>query len=241
MAPYIYGVYNGAHVIDLNKSVILLERAAAYLASVASKDGKILFVGTKPVAREALKEAAKSCDMPYVSHHWPGGLLTNYKTLRASVKRLYQLRILLAKGGQNFKKRERLQLEIQKERLERAIGGIENMGGLPDAIFIIDIGYEKIALSEAKKLMIPVVGVVDTNNDPSQTNYPITGNDESLRAIKLYLKIITTAISKARSASGVFRQQRNSASIQVKNFTKKGDWKRPEKSDNSTHPNGSGD
>jgi small subunit ribosomal protein S2 len=203
MAPYIYGSRNKLHIVNLEKTLPMFNDAVNFLSKIAAKKGKVLFVGTKLAAQEAVKEAAIRCGMPYVDHRWLGGMLTNYKTIRQSIKRLKELDIMFEKQnfGQLVTKKEILNLGREHEKLQRSLGGIKAMNGLPDAIFVVDVGYEKIAITEAKKLSIPVAGIVDTNNDPAGIDYIIPGNDDSIRAIKLYLNTIADAILHAKGAS----------------------------------------
>lgn len=199
MAPYIFGSKNKIHIIDLEKTLPLYKQAINYLSSVAAKKGKILFVGTKQQARDFVRNEAIRCRMPYVNYRWLGGMLTNYKTIRQSLKRLKELEGLRdSTTFTRIAKKESLSIMREITKLEKSLGGIRDMGGLPDAIFVIDVGYEKIVISEASKLKIPIVGIVDTNNSPDGIDYIIPGNDDSMRAIQLYLKGITDAIVDAR-------------------------------------------
>lgn len=201
MAPYIFGIRHKIHIINLEKTLPLYLDVLQFVADVASKRGKILFVGTKPAAREIIREEAQRCGMPYVDHRWLGGMLTNYKTIRQSIKRLRELEQMITDGSiSKLIKKEALQVVREKEKLERDIGGIKDMGGIPDAIFIIDVGHEKIAIAEAKRLGIPVVGIVDTNNTPDNINYIIPGNDDSTKAIRLYTSGVADVILAARTA-----------------------------------------
>ena len=200
MAPYIYGAREKVHIINLEKTLPLLDEAMNFLGSIAGRGGTILFVGTKRQARESVEEKAKSCGMPYVSHRWLGGMLTNYRTVRHSVDRLISLEELFAgdKIGR-LSKKERQRLVREHAKLARSVGGIKEMSDRPDALFVIDVGYEKIAVTEAGKLGIPVVAVVDTNNRPDGVDYVIPGNDDSIRAIDLYLSAAADAINAARA------------------------------------------
>lgn len=201
MSEFIYGTHYQVHIINLEMTVAYLRDALNFIYNCAAKRGKILFVGTKYAASEIIKEEATRCGMPYVDHRWLGGMLTNYKTIRQSIKRLRDLETTFESGGfEGFTKKEKLQLMREKEKLERGLGGIKDMGGLPDALFVIDVGHEKIAIDEAVKLGIPVVGVVDTNNSPDKVDYLIPGNDDSVRAIQLYSKAIADTILEARSS-----------------------------------------
>ncbi len=199
MAPFIYGKRNKIHIINLEKTLPMFNDALNFLGSVAANKGKILFVGTKQSAQDVVAEQARRCGMPYVAHRWLGGMLTNYKTIRQSIKRLKELDEMFANNAfVGLTKREILDLTREQEKLERSIGGIKNMGGLPDALFIIDVGYEDIAVLEARKLSIPIVGVVDTNTDPENADYIIPGNDDAIRAISLYASAVADAILDAR-------------------------------------------
>ncbi len=195
MAPYIYGARNELHIINLDKTLPSYQEALNFMLSVAAKNGKVLFVGTKRAARATIREEAQRCGMPYVDHRWLGGMLTNYKTVRLSIKRLKDLLEMEENGTMDkFPKKEALSLRREREKLERSLGGIKDIGSLPDALFVVDVGAEKIAVQEARKLKIPVVGIVDTNNDPDGVDYVIPGNDDAIRAIKLYVKGIADAI-----------------------------------------------
>lgn len=196
MSEYIYGSRNDIHIIDLEKTMPLLQDALHYISKLASNKAKILFVGTKRAAQAAIREHAKSCGMPYVDHRWLGGMLTNYKTVRQSIVRLKDLKKMRDEGVfETMIKKEALMLTRELEKLERSLGGIEDMGGLPDALFVIDVGFEHIAVEEARRLKIPVIGIVDTNNDPDHIDYIIPGNDDSMRAVNLYLSYVADAIS----------------------------------------------
>jgi small subunit ribosomal protein S2 len=201
MIPYIYGVRNGISIIDLEKTREYIIEALSYIAKVAAKPGsKILFVGTKRAAQDVIKEQAIRCGMPYVNHRWLGGLLTNYRTIRQSVKRLKELESKSQDGSfDQLTKKEILNLQRQMDKLERALGGIKDMGGLPDALFVIDRGYEDIAIAEAQKLKIPIVSIVDTNHSPDGIDYIIPGNDDAARAIMLYTKMVADTILEARA------------------------------------------
>lgn len=202
MQNYIFGIHNQIHIIDLEKTLPLYQDAVNFLGNVAANRGKILFVGTKFASQDLIREYAQKCGMPYVDHRWLGGMLTNYKTVRQSIKRLVELEELRDKNLlQNMIKKEALTLTRELEKLERSLGGIKDMGGLPDALFVVDVGHESIAVTEANKLRIPVVGVVDTNNDPERIDYVVPGNDDALSAIELYLSHITDAIMDAQTAN----------------------------------------
>ena len=206
MAPYIFGERGKIHIINLEKTLPLFNDALNYMGSMAAKGGKILFVGTKRAARVSVREAAERCGMPYVNHRWLGGMLTNFKTVKNSIKRLKDLEQMAEDGSLNrLNKKERLTLSREQEKLERSLGGIKNMGGLPDALFVIDVGYERIAVAEARKLGVPVVAVVDTNNSPEGLAYSIPGNDDAIRAIRIYMDAAADAVrdGKATGANHV--------------------------------------
>lgn len=201
MASYIYGIRNKIHIIDLGKTLPLFQDALNYIGSSAANKGKILFVGTKYAAQDIIQQEAERCKMPYVNHRWLGGMLTNYKTIRQSIKRLKELEALFdsSKFGRLTKK-EILGLEREKAKLNNSLGGIKNMGGIPDALFIVDVGHEKIAVLEANRLGIPVIGVVDSNNDPDGISHIIPGNDDSTRAIRFFASSVADAIIEARAS-----------------------------------------
>ena len=202
MAPYIFGARNKIHIINLEQSLPMFNDAANFLGKMAANKGKILFVGTKRSAQEPLKAAAQRCGMPYVNRRWLGGMLTNYKTVKASIKRMKDLDTMSTDGTlEKVSKKEALNISRQFEKLERSLGGIKDMNGLPDALFVIDVGYEDIAVKEAKKLGIPVVGVVDTNNTFDQVDYVIPGNDDAISSIKLYVNGMADAISESKQAA----------------------------------------
>ena len=184
MAPFIFGERNRIHIINLEKTQPMYAEAANFVKSVIADGGKVLFVGTKRSAREAVQEEARRCGMPYVNQRWLGGMLTNFKTIRGSIKRLAEITEMSANGALDKRgKKEATQLRREKDKLERSLGGIKHMESLPDAMFIVDVGHEKIAIHEAKKLGIPVVAVVDTNCSPDGVEYVIPGNDDAMRAI----------------------------------------------------------
>ena len=199
MSPFIFGERNKIHIINLEKTLPRYQDAANFLGKIASKRGKILFVGTKRAARGIIKEHADRCGMPYVDHRWLGGMLTNFNTVKQSIRRLKDLETMAADGSfAKLNKKEALMLTREMEKLDRSLGGIKDMNGIPDALFVIDVGHEKIAVSEAKKLDIPVAGIVDTNNSPVGIDYVIPGNDDAMRAIKLYVEGIADAIIESR-------------------------------------------
>ncbi len=200
MAPFIFGERNRIHIINLERSLPLYNDAASFVKSLVADGGKVLFVGTKRSAREAIATEAARCGMPYVSHRWLGGMLTNFKTIRQSIRRLGEIDELLASGLIEARsKREAQMLRREKDKLDRSLGGIREMDGLPDALFIVDVGHEKIAVHEAQKLGIPVVAVVDTNCAPDGISYVIPGNDDAMRAIQLYAAGIADAVLEGRS------------------------------------------
>jgi len=200
MAPYIFGHRNRIHIINLEKTAVMFGDALTYVRKLASNKGTILFVGTKRQAREIVAEEAARAGMPYVDHRWLGGMLTNFKTVKTSLKRLKDMEAATLDGTlERMSKKEALSFSRELEKLQRSLGGIKDMNGLPDALFIIDVGYQKIAIQEAKSLNIPVVGVVDTNNSPEGVDYVIPGNDDSARAIRLYARDVADAILEGRS------------------------------------------
>jgi small subunit ribosomal protein S2 len=199
MAPYIFGERGKIHIVNLEKTLPLFNDSMNYISSLVANGGTILFVGTKRAAQGVIREQAERCGMPYVNHRWLGGMLTNYKTVRQSIKRLKDLETMEEDGSMaRLSKKEALMLSREKEKLERSLGGIKNMKGIPDAMFVVDVGYEKIAVSEAVKLGVPVVGVVDTNNSLNGVDYVIPGNDDAIRAIKLYVESAADAVDNGR-------------------------------------------
>jgi len=201
MAPFIFGERNKIHIINLEETMPLCKDAVNYLGKVASKKGKIMFVGTKRAASDAIRDEALRCGMPFVNHRWLGGMLTNFRTVRASIKRLKELEDMAASNSyEKINKKEILQLSREQEKLAKTLGGIKEMGGLPDVLFVIDVGYEKIAVQEAAKLGIPVVGIVDTNNSPEDVDYIVPGNDDSMRAIKLYTRLVADAVLEGKKS-----------------------------------------
>ncbi len=201
MAPYLFGQRNKIHIINLEKTLPLYNEAVNFISKLAAKKGVILFVGTKRAAQAIIQEEASRCGMPYVNRRWLGGLLTNFKTVRQSIKRLKDLESMEANGAQErLSKKELLTHSRELAKLERSLSGIKNISGLPDALFVIDVGYEYIAVSEAKKLGIPVVGVVDSNNSPDGIDYIIPGNDDAIRSIQLYARGMADAVLDARQS-----------------------------------------
>ncbi len=207
MAPYLFGVRNQVHIIDLQQTVPMLDRALLAVRNTVASGGRVLFVGTKRAAADYVADAAKRCGQYYVNHRWLGGMLTNWKTITGSIKRLRQIEETLAGDSQGLTKKEILNITRDREKLERALGGIKEMGGLPDILFIIDTNKEKLAIEEANKLGIPVIAVVDSNSDPEGVTYPVPGNDDAIRAITMYCDLISGAvldgISAEMAASGV--------------------------------------
>jgi small subunit ribosomal protein S2 len=207
MAPFIYGSRNNIHIIDLTQTVPLLHQALLTVSDVVAKGGRVLFVGTKRQASEAVADAAKACAQYFVNHRWLGGTLTNWRTISNSIKRLKSLEELLQGEHQGLTKKELLQLTREKDKLERSLGGIKDMGALPDLMFVIDTNKEAIAIAEARKLHMPVVAVVDSNCDPDGISHPIPGNDDAGRAITLYCDLIARAaidgIERAQGGAGV--------------------------------------
>jgi small subunit ribosomal protein S2 len=198
MAPFIFGHRNKIHIVNLEKTLPMFEEALKFTRQLAANKGTVLFVGTKRQARDIVAEEAARAGMPYVNHRWLGGMLTNYKTVKQSVKRLHDTEAMLAEPGRVSKKEALLQ-EREVEKLNRSLGGIRDMERLPDALFVIDVGYQKIAITEANKLGIPVIGVVDTNNSPEGIDYIVPGNDDSSRAIRLYARSMADAVLEGRA------------------------------------------
>jgi small subunit ribosomal protein S2 len=206
MAPYIFGVRNQVHILDLQQTVPMMDRALRAIRDVVAGGGRVLMVGTKKAAADYVAESAQRCGQYYVNHRWLGGMLTNWKTIQGSIKRLKQMEERLGGDIQGLTKKEVLMLTREKEKLDRALGGIKDMGGLPDIIFVIDTVKEKLAIEEANKLGIPVIAVVDSNADPQGIAFPIPGNDDAIRAIHLYCDSVAAAVldglAGALSSSG---------------------------------------
>jgi len=216
MAEYIFGSRNKIHIINLEKTLPMMKDVVNYVGRLASNKAKILFVGTKRAARESIATHAKRCGMPYVDHRWLGGMLTNYKTVRQSIFRLKELKDMRDKGAfAGMIKKEALMLTRELDKLERGLGGIEHMNGLPDALFVVDVGFEHIAVEEAHRLKIPVIGVVDTNNDPNNIDYIIPGNDDSMRAVDIYVRCIADAILEGKQAGNVSGSMPESEYIEI--------------------------
>ncbi|MGH8493467.1 MAG: 30S ribosomal protein S2 [Moraxellaceae bacterium] len=199
MAPYIFGARNKIHIINLEHTVPALNDALTYVNKLASNKNKVLFVGTKRAAAPIIREQASRAGMPFVDHRWLGGMLTNWKTIRQSIKRLKDLEAQVEDGTfAKLTKREALERSREKDKLEKSLGGIKDMGGLPDAIFVVDVDHEKIAITEANKLGIPVIGIVDTNSNPAGVDYVIPGNDDAIRAVQLYVSAMADAVLEGR-------------------------------------------
>ncbi len=194
MAPYIFGKRNGVHILDLEQTVPLLHQALVVVRDVVAGGGRVLFVGTKRQASEAIAESAKRCGQYYVNHRWLGGMLTNWKTISQSIKRLREVEEQMEQGETGFTKKELLKLTRERNKLDRALGGIKEMGGLPDVLFVIDTNKEHIAVAEAKVLNIPVIAILDSNSDPDKVAHPVPGNDDAIRAIALYCELVSGAV-----------------------------------------------
>jgi len=202
MAPFIFGHRNKIHIINLETTLAMYQDALKYIRRLAANKGNLLFVGTKRQAREIIREEAVRCGMPFVDHRWLGGMLTNFKTVKQSIKRLKEMEQMAQDGTfERMSKKEALGLQRELEKLNRSLGGIKDLASLPDAMFVIDVGYQKGAIAEAVKLGIPVVGVVDTNHSPEGIDYVIPGNDDSSRAIRLYARGVADAVLEGRSQS----------------------------------------
>jgi small subunit ribosomal protein S2 len=200
MSPYIFGSRNKIHIVNLEKTLAMYNEALSYVRQLSSRRGSVLFVGTKRQARDTMREEALRCASPYVDHRWLGGMLTNYKTVKQSIKRLKDMEAMIEdKSIDKLSKKEGLQFQREMAKLERSLGGIKDMSALPDAMFVIDVGSHKIAIQEATKLNIPVIAVVDTNHTPDGVQYVIPGNDDSSRAIRLYARGVADAVIEGRS------------------------------------------
>ncbi len=218
MRPYIFGERNNIHIINLEKSLPMLNEAAAFVRKLAANKGTVLFVGTKRQAAEIVRAEAMRAGSPYVDHRWLGGMLTNYKTVRRSIERLKRLEELLAEGGgaEKMSKKETLNLERERAKLDRSLSGIKDMPSLPDALFVIDVGHEYIAVSEANKLKIPVLAVVDSNCKTDGVDYVIPGNDDASRAITLYARVIADAILEGRGSAVILPDASDEEFVEVK-------------------------
>lgn len=202
MAPYLFGERNKIHIFNLEHTVPMLDDSLNYMGQLSAKGGKVLFVGTKRAARDAVRQSATACNMPYVDKRWLGGMMTNFRTVKQSVRRLKEIESQIADGiEQRLNKKEFLMLSREKDKLESSLGGIRDMDRLPDAIFVVDVGHEKIAIAEARKLGIPVIGIVDSNNNPKGIDYVIPGNDDAVRAIKLFTTAAAEAIQDAKTSA----------------------------------------
>ncbi len=202
MDQYIYGTRNGVHIINLEKTLPLFNDVLNFASKTAAAGRTILFVGTKRAAGDIMKEEAMRCGMPYVNHRWLGGMMTNYKTIKASIKRLKDLEFLAEENFSQFGKKEALIMTREMTKLERSLGGIKDLGGIPDVVFVVDIGHEKNAIAESKKLGLPIIGIVDTNHNPEGIDYVVPGNDDSIRAIGYYAREIANAVLEAKAAAG---------------------------------------
>ena len=200
MEPFIYGTRNEVHIINLEKTIVQFNEALNFVSKTVASGGTILFVGTKRSAGNAIKDEAMRCDMPYVNHRWLGGMITNYKTIKNSIKRLKDLEFLAEESFFQFSKKEGVMMRKEMEKLELSLGGIKNINGIPDVVFVIDTGYEKNAVREARALNIPIIGIVDTNHNPNGIDYPIAGNDDSIMAINYYAREVANAVLEARAS-----------------------------------------
>lgn len=202
MQRYIYTTRNGVHIINLEATLPMFNDALNFVSKTTASGGSILFVGTKRAAGDIIKTEAIRCGMPYVNHRWLGGMMTNYKTIKASIKRLKDLEFLAEERFVQFGKKEALMMTREMEKLERSLGGIKDLGGIPDVVFVIDIGHEKNAVKEAQKLELPIIGIVDSNHNPEGIDYVVPGNDDSIRAIGFYAREIANAVLEAKAAAG---------------------------------------
>jgi small subunit ribosomal protein S2 len=202
MAPFIFGHRNKIHIINLEKTLAMYQDALKFARQLAANRGTLLFVGTKRQARDIIREEAQRCQMPFVDYRWLGGMLTNFKTVKQSIKRLREMEALQQEGGlERISKKEALGITREMQKLQRSLGGIKDLSALPDALFIVDVGYQKGAVAEANKLGVPVIGVVDTNHSPEGIDYVVPGNDDSSRAIRLYARGIADAVLEGRTQS----------------------------------------
>lgn len=216
MEPYIYGARGKIHIINLEKTLPLFSDALNFISSLASRRGTIMFVGTKRSAREAVKTEAIRCNVPFVSHRWLGGMLTNFRTVKQSIARLKEIEAMALDGSfERRQKHEVLALERERIKLEASLGGIKNMPGLPDALFVIDVGHEEIAVQEARKLGIPVIAVVDTNCNPKDIDYVIPGNDDAIRAVQLYARLAADAVLEGRASAPNFATQSDDEFVEL--------------------------
>jgi small subunit ribosomal protein S2 len=216
MAPYIFGERNKIHIVNLEQTLPLYKDAMTFLNKMVANGGTILFVGTKRAAQEIIRTEARRCRMPYVDRRWLGGMLTNFKTVRQSIGRLRELEAMMTDGTvERLSKREALTLSRELDKLERGMGGIKDMPGLPDALFVVDVGYERIAVKEAVKLGVPVVGVVDTNNSPDGVDYVIPGNDDAIRSIQLYVQGAANVVLEGLEAAQLMMQSAPKESVEM--------------------------
>jgi small subunit ribosomal protein S2 len=217
MAPFIFGHRNKIHIINPEKTVPLFEEASRFVRQLASRRGTILMVGTKRQAREVIAQEAKRAGMPYVDQRWLGGMLTNFKTVKGSLKKLKEMQAQVETGLEQMSKKEGLLFQRELTKLEKDIGGIQDMNALPDALFVIDVGYHKIAVAEARKLGIPIIGVVDTNHSPEEIDYVIPGNDDSAKAVALYARQMADAVleGKANAVTEVVQQVSSDEFVEV--------------------------
>ncbi len=227
MRPFIFGVRNGVHILDLQQTVPMLDQALRAVRDIAANGGRVLFVGTKRQAQEKVAESAKRCGQYYVNHRWLGGMLTNWKTMSGSIARLRELENL-QNSAKGYKKKEQLMMAREQEKLEKSIGGIKEMGGQPDAIFVIDTNKEEIAIKEANTLGIPVIAIIDSNSTPEGVNFPIPGNDDALRAIELYCDLISSAILDGIQAEMSSRGKDKDAADEAKAMPKAANEAAPE-------------
>ena len=225
MEPFIYGTRNGVHIINLEKTLPQFNDVLNFASKTASQGGSILFVGTKRAASNIIKEEAIRCGMPYVNHRWLGGMMTNYKTIKASIKRLKDLEFLAEESFAQYSKKEALAMIREMEKLERSLGGIKDLGGIPDVVFVVDIGHERNAVREARTLQLPIIGVVDSNHNPEGIDYMIAGNDDSIRAISYYTREIANAVLEAKASIST---PKASKAKDAKPETKKPAAKKPE-------------
>ncbi|NBX74923.1 MAG: 30S ribosomal protein S2 [Alphaproteobacteria bacterium] len=222
MQQYLYGVRNGVHIIDLEQTVPMLQRALQALRDTAASGGRVLFVATKRQAQDLMADAAKRCGQYYVNHRWLGGMLTNWKTVSQSIKRLRDLNTRLETEAHKLTKKETLDLSRERDKLEKTLGGIKEMGGLPDIIFVLDTNKEDIAVQEAHVLGIPVVGIVDSNSDPSLITHPVPGNDDALRAIEIYCQLASDAVLDGIEAEALTSTPDAGEAAEVPSMAKKG-------------------
>ena len=210
MEEYIFGNRNKVHIINLEKTLECLSPAVDFCKKLSASNNRILFVGTKRAARRVIKEEAERCNMPFINYRWLGGMLTNYKTVRSSIRRLEILNTQEEEGKfEDLTKKEVLGIKREMEKLDRSIGGIKNIGGLPEALFVVDVENEKIAIAEAKKMGIPIIGIVDTNSDPDDVDFIIPGNDDAIRSISLISRIISNACLEGSEMSGALRTSKD--------------------------------